>query len=293
MTEPTRLATRLALDRITCDPALQSRAELDRETVGQYAEAMRARARFPAVVVYHDGDLYWLSQGFHRIAGAREAGRATIEAEVREGTRDDALWDAACSNREHDTAGLRRTNADKRRAARMAIEARPKLSDNRIAKEVGVSDHFVGKVRQELSPIGSEIGPRTVTRGGTTYEMDVGNIGRREATGAAKPASDGRAARSAIEPDGFDDEGRDDEDLDTTGSATFKTLPAVPPIPDVSSEDFPAFDLSIAMARFVRAYWDAWPEYHRNRLFAELDCFVLKMAGQYKFARAQTVEIPH
>lgn len=65
-------------------------------------------------------------------------------------TRADSLWDVACSNREHDTAGLRRTNADKQRAVRMALEARPELSNRAIAEQVGVSDPFVGKLRPQV-----------------------------------------------------------------------------------------------------------------------------------------------
>jgi hypothetical protein len=81
------------------------------------------------------------------------------------------MWDAACSNREHDAVGMRRTNADKRRAVRMALEARPEMSDREIARQVGVAHSFVNNTR--VSVLGEQIDHRLVTRNGTTYEMKL------------------------------------------------------------------------------------------------------------------------
>src|SRR4051812_24690584 len=104
--------TDLDIDLIDFAPALQPRVTFNDETIDQYAEDMRGGVVFPHVVVYFDGVTYWLSQGFHRREAARQAGFTTIVAEVREGTYEDALWDAAGSNCEHDKSGMRRTNAD-------------------------------------------------------------------------------------------------------------------------------------------------------------------------------------
>jgi hypothetical protein len=110
------------------------------------------------------------------VSGA-DAGWETISAEIRRGSREDALWDAAGSNREHDVSGLRRTNADKRRAVRMALEARPKVSDNQIAKQVGVGNPLVARIRPSIFNNVKDA-PREAIRNGTTYTMQTGGIGR-------------------------------------------------------------------------------------------------------------------
>jgi protein gp37 len=177
----------LELSLIIRDPEIQPRETMNQDTIVQYAEDMVAGIEFPAVVVYHDRkrDQYWLSQGFHRCGAAESADLETIFAEVREGTREDAMWDAAGSNREHDRSGLRRSNEDKRRAVRIALHARPKMSDRKIATHLGVSISFVGDQRKAIfSPTNDRPASqfREVTRNGTSYTMQTGKIGQREAS---------------------------------------------------------------------------------------------------------------
>ncbi len=95
------------------DSGAQMRVEMKPDVVLDYAEDMASGATFPPVVVYHDGTEYWLADGFHRVAAARKLERDTIEAEVIEGTARDAIIHGIGSNASH---GLRRTQADKRRA---------------------------------------------------------------------------------------------------------------------------------------------------------------------------------
>lgn len=95
------------------DGGTQPRSELNQDTVSDYAEAMKAKRAFPPVTVYHDGSAFWLADGFHRVAAAQRAGLAKLAADVREGSRRDAVLFSVGANAAH---GLRRTNADKRRA---------------------------------------------------------------------------------------------------------------------------------------------------------------------------------
>jgi protein gp37 len=174
----------LELSLIIRDPEIQPRALMNHDTIVQYAEDMVAGIEFPAVVVYHDRkrNEYWLSQGFHRCAAAESADLETIFAEVREGTREDAMWDAAGSNREHDKSGLRRSNLDKRRAVRMALLARPKLSDRGIAKQVGVHHQIVGNVRSALQVDDSSTSSdRRIGSDGKSYPANPGLSGVRRA----------------------------------------------------------------------------------------------------------------
>ena len=139
----------LKLDEIGIDPKLQPREAIDGRRVAQYAEAMRGGARFPAVLVCRVSDrLGWflLAHGFHRYHASKEVGRKTIDAEIMVGTYQDARWAAAGSNKEWDGVGLPRGDGDKRRAVRMAWEARPLTTQRRIAEQVGVTAGYVGQL---------------------------------------------------------------------------------------------------------------------------------------------------
>ena len=106
--------TVIPLSDIQDDGTTQMRvAGIDPSVVADYADAMEAGAVFPPIIVYHDGEQYWPGDGFHRIDAARRIGRETINADIREGGRRDALLLAASANATH---GLRRTQADKRKS---------------------------------------------------------------------------------------------------------------------------------------------------------------------------------
>jgi len=145
--EPFPTTKDLPLDAIRLDGGTQPRVKIDPETVRDYAERMQEGDHFPPVQVYFDGTDHWLSDGFHRVRAAQEVGFKTIQAEVWEGTRDDAFWMSLGANRDH---GLRRTNEDKARAVKAALAAKPNLSDRAIADHVGVHFNTVAKHRVEL-----------------------------------------------------------------------------------------------------------------------------------------------
>ena len=67
-------------------------AHLDNARVEHYAEMLNA---LPPVVVFDTAEGLLLADGYHRLAAARRRGLETIEAEVRHGSRHDALRYAA------------------------------------------------------------------------------------------------------------------------------------------------------------------------------------------------------
>lgn len=147
----------IEIAKIRSDGGTQSRAAVDRDVVETYAEALRGGAVLPSVLLVFDGNSYWLADGFHRLGAARLAGRDTIEAEIRQGTQDDAVWISCGVNATH---GLPRSNADKRRAVERAL-AHPRsngLSDGLLAGHCGVSDRFVGKLRAEVNEPTTQLG---------------------------------------------------------------------------------------------------------------------------------------
>ena len=136
------------------DGNAQARVEINATTVADYAADMASGAVFPPVVVYFDGTDYWLADGFHRVRAARAIDRDEIDAEVREGTARDAVLHGVGANASH---GLRRTQADKRRAVEILLRDQEwaDWSDRKIAKVARVDHKTVGKVRREL--LGGEI----------------------------------------------------------------------------------------------------------------------------------------
>lgn len=115
----------LPLAQVRFDADCQSRVCLDEETVAEYAFRMREGAPFPPITVFFDGSEYWLADGFHRYAAwkglARECGdeaSAEVPAEIRQGTRLDAVRHALSANAHH---GKRREPGDYRKGYVIAV----------------------------------------------------------------------------------------------------------------------------------------------------------------------------
>lgn len=174
----------IELDQIRMDGGTQARAGLDNATLAEYAESWRLLSNrqngfleMPLIIVYHDGKSYWLADGFHRVVayrqfldgGSSSASPRAIRAEVRMGTKRDAVLYACGANATH---GLKRTQADKRRAIVTLLEDDEwrQWSDSEIARRVNVDHKTVAAVRADLYP-GNSQDSRTVERGGTTYQQ--------------------------------------------------------------------------------------------------------------------------
>jgi Holliday junction resolvasome RuvABC endonuclease subunit len=130
---------------------------------------------FPPVVVFYDGNDYWLADGFHRLQAAIEAGFGELEVDLKLGSRRDAMLHAVGSNASH---GLKRTPADKRRAIELLLkdEIWGQWSDRAIAKHTGTSHPLVAKVRSQVT--GNISSERTyITKHGTEAKMDTSRIG--------------------------------------------------------------------------------------------------------------------
>jgi regulator of replication initiation timing len=169
----------IKIESIRIDGGTQARASLDQNTVAEYAEAMEHGAKFPPVVVFFDGADHWLADGFHRYFGSKKIGALDIEAEVREGTKRDAILFSLGANAHH---GLRRTNADKRKAVETLLNDAEwaKWSDRQIAKACGVGHPLVASVRFSLESDSSEKpAERTyTTKHGTKAVMKTNKIGK-------------------------------------------------------------------------------------------------------------------
>jgi hypothetical protein len=179
----------LNYEQIRMDGGTQPRTELQKEVMEDYAELMRAGVKFPPLAVFHDGENYWLADGFHRMGAALRAFPAKpIEVEVFQGTLPEAQWYSFGVNKTH---GLRRTNDDKERVVRAAM-AHPnaaQLSNRQIAEHCGVSEITVRRYRdrtkstatmsQSNSANGQPSDRSSMRKGRDGRTINTKNIGKR------------------------------------------------------------------------------------------------------------------
>ena len=151
------------------------------DAVQEYAQALLRgeHDKFPPVDLFYDGEYYWIGDGFLRVrAYVSIGGDHKIKARIHQGGKLDALWFAIGANQSH---GLPRTNEDKRRAVKAALKHPngASMSNNQIAKYIGVHHVTVGKIREELelSCEIHKIESRTVQRGDQVYAQNTANIG--------------------------------------------------------------------------------------------------------------------
>jgi hypothetical protein len=106
---------------MTLDEELQPRAAIDRTVLENYVQLLVDGVRFPPVVAFRDGDVLWLADGFHRWHAHKVIDADGIEADIREGTRRDALLHSLAANAKH---GLQRGATDYSRAYETACRNR-------------------------------------------------------------------------------------------------------------------------------------------------------------------------
>lgn len=176
----------VTIDSLRLDGGTQPRTRLDKNISREYRDDIKAGAIFPPIGVVFDGTDYWVWDGFHRVEAHRLAGRETIQAEVRQGTRRDAVLLAAGANAGH---GWRRTNEDKRRAVEHLLRDPEWVSwsNEEIARKCYVSSATVGNIRKELEDKG-EIESKNFRLASNGHTRNVSAVGSR-------PSTNGHAAR--------------------------------------------------------------------------------------------------
>lgn len=139
----------LLLEKIRQDGGTQSRAEIHGGTVARYVEAYSEAEDMPPPVVYHDGEQFWLADGFHRVRAALHLGLKQLKCDVRQGSLREAILFSVGANARH---GLPRTPNDKRRGVCRLLEDEEwsGRTDRWIAEKCAVSHPFVAKLRAEI-----------------------------------------------------------------------------------------------------------------------------------------------
>ncbi len=172
----------IEITSIVTSGGTQSRAELSEQAVADYAEVIASGSQFKdPIVVFHDGSTYWLADGFHRVMAANRAGVEWLGADVRKGTKRDAILHSVGANSAH---GLQRTNADKRRAVTMLLQDEEWVtwSNCEIGRRCCVDESTVRRIKDEISLRFSRSDPaqpRNYTnKHGTQSTMKTDKIGR-------------------------------------------------------------------------------------------------------------------
>lgn len=133
----------VALSLIAFDAGTQIRAAINEQVVTEYAERMNEGAVFPPVVLFHDGNSYYMGDGFHRAMAAKRNGLTELPCDVKQGTKVDALWFALGANRGH---GVPLTQIDKQHAVLIALRTWPDKLHREIAEHVGCSTGLISQV---------------------------------------------------------------------------------------------------------------------------------------------------
>lgn len=167
----------IPISLIRRDGGAQHRIAPNPQTVKEYARLMQEGVEFPPIPVRFDGSYYWPSDGFQRIGAAELCELVEIECDVRPGTKEDAQWDSYAANATH---GSRRTARETTRVIQLALRHpdSARLSTVQLAKHLHVPESTVRYWRERLSSQLAKMPFREVTRGGTTYRLNIGELGK-------------------------------------------------------------------------------------------------------------------
>jgi hypothetical protein len=146
--------------------------------IREYAALLQEGHQLGTIVVFQDGSDYYLADGFHRVAAAKSIDLEELPAEIRVGTKRDAML-YACGANKH---GKPLSNPDKQRVVLHLLEDAEwgQWSDREIARHCGVSHVFVAKRRKALT--GNVTSERTYrTKQGTVTTMNTRAIGKHAA----------------------------------------------------------------------------------------------------------------
>lgn len=222
------------LDELVLDERCQARADVDHDAVQEYRAAYEAGVELPPLTVFLVSGVPYVIDGFHRLPAAMSAGKRWAKCLIAgEGTIDEAIWRATAANQAH---GVRRTNADKRKAVRLALETEIGMeqSNRVIAEHVGVSHEFVNKIRNEIESerrrqlsTDDSGGDQLSTDDSRTEATRVGKDGRRRPAKMPRQLSTDRTSEPPAEPEPAESESPAPEPVEAPQvTETVSPLPA-------------------------------------------------------------------
>ncbi|MBF6596329.1 MAG: ParB-like nuclease domain-containing protein [Thermaceae bacterium] len=172
MSEETQ-SKQLRLESIRIDGGTQMRPEILEVYVDELVDSIEENHELPPLEVFFDGEVYWLSDGFHRLAAYRKMCAPEVKAVVFEGTLEQAIMRAAQVNAHH---GLRRSDETLKNAVLSVLKIHPEWSNRQVASHVHTSHTTVAKHRPSGKGFPDANAVRQVTRNGTTYPQNTSGI---------------------------------------------------------------------------------------------------------------------
>ena len=171
--------------------SVHARAKINHAMVATFAADMERGDVFPKPVLLYDAkkDCFWTGDGFTRLAAMLQLGRKEVEAEVRPGTKTDAMLFNIKANSE--PRGQPTTIDDRRHAAKLLLKHKEHnfKTDKAIAELVGCSTGLVADVRHELSEQGVPMPSIRVGANGRVYKA---RSSHREPTTVVCPRCNGK-----------------------------------------------------------------------------------------------------
>jgi len=163
---------------IRIDGGTQARAKLNQDVVAEYAEKMRDGEVFPPVTVFFDGSDYWLADGFHRYFATKANAKTSIDADVENGTVQEARkysWKA------NSKRGLQLSSEDYKNiiCEMYKDEETKEWSSRQIAEWVGVSHTYVNRIKNSLETVASDkTEKKYIDKHGNESVMNTEKIGK-------------------------------------------------------------------------------------------------------------------
>ena len=128
---------KIAIRDIVADASIDIRNGMDATTIEEYMDIID---ELPPVVVFDTSQGYLLADGFHRLTAAERLGREEIEADIKKGSRHDALEFAAYANA---AAPLKLKPGERRAGIRRLNRLQPDWNAKQIGRLMACSEFTV------------------------------------------------------------------------------------------------------------------------------------------------------
>lgn len=268
----------LKLSAIRIDGGTQPRESIDEGVVAKYAAIID---ELPPIVTFFDGtkdeegQTDWIADGFHRYHAHAKAGRETIKAERKKGTKRDAILYSVGANAAH---GNPRTPDDERRAVNILLRDKEwnRWSDYEIAKQCKVSHDLVQRLRKKIvsnAPAIDADTRRKAIRNGREYEINTANIGKGRKP--EKPDAAPRAKGESVDPE--------DAPVATKPEPRNPSPYFPPPTPEEDKAHREDIASRVSQLDFL---WEQLSWASRESLIHRLKMFIQRHEGELEYGKA-------
>lgn len=152
---------RIKINEIIIDPAVAIRQGTDEDTIQRYMDTFN---ELPPIIIYQTDHKYLLADGFHRWAAASRLGHEDIEADVRQGSYQEASEYAIFANLKH---GKPLSRDEYKNAVRRLSLIHPDWGTRKLSEAINRGISFietvikVDEIRRQV-PMGTSLNDRVI-----------------------------------------------------------------------------------------------------------------------------------